>query len=152
MQPFGLANKSGTDGSKWWNPSWQGTTNTSIANPGTSGGGMALGTILGSVAAPIIGGLFNQAGQREQRRGAQEALQFQQEGNQAFALAGFGAQELARDNELRRQQQVALNRLNLLESGPAQSQMRKQMGYSLAGQRFSPAEIAQFGSMFGGFA
>ena len=105
-----------------------------------------------SVAAPIIGGLFNQAGQREQRRGAQEALQFQQQGNQAFALAGFGAQELGRDNERRRQQEVALNRLNLLESGPAQSQMRKQMGYALAGQKYSPAQIAQFGDMFGGYA
>ena len=105
-----------------------------------------------TVAAPIIGGIFGNRAQREQRAGAAEAIGLQSAMQQDMALAGFGAQELARDNEADRQLEVAQNRLNLLESGPALSQMRRQFGYDLAGKRFTPTQIAQFGDMFGGYS
>ena len=105
-----------------------------------------------TVAAPIIGGIFGNRAAREQRTGAAEAIGLQSAVQQDMALAGFGAQELARDREADRQLEVAQNRLNLLESGPALSQMRRQMGYELAGRRFSPAQITQFGDMFGGYS
>ena len=105
-----------------------------------------------TVAAPIIGGIFGNQAAREQRTGAAEAIGFQSTFGQDMQLAGAGYQELARDREADRQLEVAQNRLNLLESGPALSQMRRQMGYQLAGRKFSPAQITQFGDMFGGYS
>jgi len=105
-----------------------------------------------TIAAPILGGIFGNQQASNQREGSAEAGRLASQTNQDFALAGFGAQELARDREADRQLEVAQNRLNLLESGPALSQMRRQMGYELAGRKFSPAQITQFGDMFGGYS
>ena len=105
-----------------------------------------------TIAAPLIGGLFGNQAAKEQRTGSAETIGLQSAMQQDMGLAGFGAQELARDREADRQLEVAQNRLNLLESGPALSQMRRQMGYQLAGKKFSPAQIAQFGDMFGGYS
>ena len=105
-----------------------------------------------TIAAPVLGGIFGNQAAREQRTGATEAIGFQSLFGQDMSNAGAGYQEFARDREADRQLEVAQNRLNLLESGPALSQMRRQMGYKLAGQKFSPAQITQFNDMFGGYS
>ena len=138
----------------WFNSSWMDQPfSTSISNPSNAGGAMPFPWMAAAtVAAPIIGGIFGGQAAREQRTAGAEAIGLQSAMGQDMALAGFGAQELARDREADRQLEVAQNRLNLLESGPALSQMRRQMGYKLAGQKFSPAQITQFGDMFGGYS
>ena len=153
---FGSSFLSGTNNvntTPYWDPSNMETA-WGIKNPTptSTGGAMPFPWMAAAtVAAPIIGGIFGNQAAKEQRVGASEALGFQSRMQQDIMGAAFGAQELARDNEADRQLEVAQNRLNLLGSGPALSQMRREYGYQLAGNRFTPTQIAQFGDMFGGY-
>ena len=155
---FGSSFLSGTNNvntTPYWNPSnMEAAWGIKNPTPTSNIGGNMPGWLLpaATIAAPLIGGLFGNQAAKEQRTGSAETIGLQSAMQQDMGLAGFGAQELARDREADRQLEVAQNRLNLLESGPALSQMRRQMGYQLAGKKFSPAQITQFGDMFGGYS
>jgi len=118
-----------------------------------SGGNMAFPWMAAAtVAAPIIGGLFQGSAERQRREAGTEALGFQAQVQQDMATAGFGAQELARDNEYRRQLNRGMDILNLRNSSPALAAMRRDRGYGLAGTGLlSAAQITKFGDMFGGY-
>ena len=148
----------GVDTTPYWNPAnmeakW-GIKPPPPTTPTTSTGGnmpfpwMAAAT----VAAPIIGGLFGNRAAASQREGAREANAFQAQMQMDTALAGFGAQELARDNEYQRQLRRGIDTLGLMNSGPYIANMGREFGFqgALAGK--SPETLARANAMFGGFA
>ena len=105
-----------------------------------------------TVAAPLIGGLFGNNAEKQRREGSKETLGLQTAMQQDMALAGFGAQELARDNDYERQFSGMVDLLRLKNSPGYIADMSRQAGFagSLAGQ--SPATLARANAMFGGFA
>ena len=105
-----------------------------------------------TVAAPLISGLFGGSSARSQRAGAQEALGVQSAIQQDALLAGFGAQEKARDNEYARQLRRGIDQLNLRNSAPYIADMTRTAGFQLAGRGFSPAQVSQWTDMFGGYS
>ena len=105
-----------------------------------------------TVAAPILSGLIGGASARSQRAGTQEALGTQSAIQQDALLAGFGAQERARDNEYARQLMRGVDQLNLRNSAPYIADMSRTAGFELAGRGFSPAQVSQWTDMFGGFS
>ena len=104
-----------------------------------------------TVAAPIIGGLFQRNAEGQRREAGRESLAFQTQMQQDMATAGFGAQELGRDNEYRRQLNRGMDILNLRNSSPALAAMRRDRGYELAGLGLGAAQITKFNDMFGGY-
>ena len=105
-----------------------------------------------TVAAPIIGGLFGNRAQSSAREGAIETNMFNQRLQGDIALAGFGAQELGRDNEYRRQLRRGMDTLNLLNSAPYIAQDTRTFGKQMALAGRSPSSAAKWTSMFGGYA
>ena len=105
-----------------------------------------------TVAAPIIGGLFQGKAENQRREAGKEAIGLQSAMQQDMALAGFGAQELTRDNDWQRQLAGQIAMLDLKNSPGYIADMSRQAGFagSLAGQ--SPATLARANMMFGGFA
>ena len=105
-----------------------------------------------TVAAPLIGGLFGNNAENQRREAGKEAIRLQSAMQQDMALAGFGAQELARDNDYERQFSGMVDLLRLKNSPGYIADMARQAGFagSLAGQ--SPATLARANAMFGGFA
>lgn len=105
-----------------------------------------------TVAAPIIGGLFGNNAEKQRREAGKEAIGLQSAMQQDMALAGFGAQELTRDNDYQRQYRGMIDLLGLKNSPGYIADMSRQAGFagSLAGQ--SPATLARANAMFGGFA
>ena len=95
-----------------------------------------------TVAAPIIGGLFQNNAQNQAREGGKEALGLQSAMQQDMALAGFGAQELTRDNDWQRQLAGQIAMLDLKNSpgyiadmGPSSfaEQPMEGMGFGIGG-------------------
>ena len=107
---------------------------------------------LATIAAPVIGGLFKGNAEGQRREAGKEALGLQSAMQQDMALAGFGAQELARDNDYQRQYSGMVDLIGLKNSPGYIADMARQAGFagSLAGQ--SPATLARANAMFGGFA
>ena len=105
-----------------------------------------------SIAAPVIGGLFQNNAQNQAREAGKEAIGLQSAMQQDMALAGFGAQELTRDNDWQRQLAGQIAMIDLKNSPGYIADMSRQAGFagSLAGQ--SPATLARANAMFGGFA
>ena len=105
-----------------------------------------------TVAAPIIGGLFQGNAENQRREAGKEAIGLQSAMQQDMALAGFGAQELTRDNDYQRQYRGMIDLLGLKNSPGYIADMARQAGFagSLAGQ--SPETLARANAMFGGFA
>lgn len=96
-------------------------------------------------------------GQGAQRKGAQEALDFQsnlfdaQQEAGADLLAGqFGARERAADADYARQLKGSIESLNLMNSAPYINNMTRTAGFQLAGRGMAPDQIARFNQMFGG--
>jgi len=154
-----LNQTAGTNTSAFWDPSSMGSTwnikpsETPITSPGVTGGNMPFPWMAAAtVAAPVIGGLFQNQAASSQRAGAKEALGVQSAFQQDALLAGFGAQERARDNEYARQLMRGVDQLNLRNSAPYIADMTRTAGFNLAGRGFSPAQVSQWTDMFGGYA
>ena len=154
-----LNSTSGVDTTPYWNPAnmeakWGIKPPPTTTTPTTqTGGNMAFPWLAAAtVAAPIIGGIFGNRSAESQREGAKEANAFQAQMQQDIALAGFGAQELARDNEYQRQLRRGIDTLGLMNSGPYIANMGREFGFqgTLAGK--SPETLARANAMFGGFA
>lgn len=151
-----LNQTAGTNTSAFWDPSsmgskWNISQPTSAAT--ATGGNMAFPWMAAAtVAAPLISGLFGGASASSQRAGAQEALGVQSAIQQDALLAGFGAQEKARDNEYARQLRRGIDQLNLRNSAPYIADMTRTAGFELAGRGFSPAQVSQWTDMFGGYS
>jgi hypothetical protein len=150
-----LNQTAGTNTSQFWNPSNMANT-WGIQNPTpttSTGGNMPFPWMAAaSVAAPIIGGLFQGNAENQRREAGKEAIGLQSQMQQDMALAGFGAQELSRDNDYQRQYRGMIDLLGLKNSPGYIADMGRQAGFagSLAGQ--SPATLARANAMFGGFA
>ena len=151
-----LNQTAGTNTSAFWDPSSMGSK-WNIQQPTTSaasaGGSMAFPWMAAaSVAAPVISGIFGNRAAASQRQGAQEALGVQTQFQQDALLAGFGAQERARDNEYNRQFRRGIDQLNLRNTAPFLSDMSRTAGFQLAGRGFNPAQVSQWTDMFGGYS
>ncbi|HBX65592.1 MAG TPA: hypothetical protein DEG32_05370 [Balneolaceae bacterium] len=148
-----LNQTAGTNTSAFWDPSSMGSK-WNISQPtAATGGNMAFPWMAAAtVAAPLISGLFGGSAARSQRAGAQEALGVQSAIQQDALLAGFGAQEKARDNEYARQLRRGIDQLNLRNSAPYIADMTRSAGFQLAGRGFSPAQVSQWTDMFGGYS
>ena len=151
--PFGatLTTQQGAGSSSFFDPSWMDQPfSTSISNPG---GGMAFPWMAAAtVAAPVLGGIFSGGAAQNTRAGGAEAVGLAATANQDYALGAFGGVERQRDAERARQLGVSLDRLNLMDSGPYLNALRRNEGYRLAGLKYTPGQIAQFGDMFGGYS
>ena len=150
-----LNQTAGTNTSQFWDPSNMANT-WGIQNPTpttSTGGNMPFPwAAAATVAAPIIGGLFQGNAENQRREAGKEAIGLQSAMQQDMALAGFGAQELTRDNDWQRQLAGQIAMLDLKNSPGYIADMSRQAGFagSLAGQ--SPATLARANMMFGGFA
>lgn len=104
-----------------------------------------------TVAAPLISGFFGNKAANSQREGSREAIGFQTQLQGDMALAGFGAQELARDNEYARQLRRGIDTINLMNSGPYIANETRQFGQTMALAGANPYNMAKATAMFGGF-
>lgn len=151
-----LNQTAGLDTTPYWDPSnmkqsW-GIDNPTPTTP-SAGGNMPFPWMAAAtVAAPLIGGLFQNRAEGQRREAGKEAIGFQSRLQGDMALAGFGAQELARDNEYERQFSSMIDTLALKNSPGYVADMGRQAGFrgSLAGQ--APETLARANMMFGGFA
>lgn len=129
------------------------STAAGFSSAATAGGSMAFPWMAAAtVAAPVISGIFGNRAADAQRKGAQEALGVQTQFQQDALLAGFGAQERARDNEYNRQFRRGVDLLNLKNTAPFLSNMSRTAGFELAGRGFNPAQVSQWTDMFGGYS
>lgn len=111
-------------------------------------------------AAGISGGLQlfgNLMGQRSQRQGAAEAMEFQkrmleyQTDQGADQLAAqFGMGQMAADADYNRQLRGSIDSLNLMNSGHYIKQYERNAGVQLAGRGMAPDQVSRFTQMFGG--
>jgi hypothetical protein len=158
-----LNQTAGANTSAFWDPSSMGSTwnitppstsaSTTASTAASAGGSMAFPWMAAAtVAAPVLSGLFGSSAARSQRAGAQEALGVQSALQQDALLAGFGAQERARDNERNRQLARGIDQLNLRNTAPYLADMSRTAGFELAGRGFSPAQVSQWTDMFGGYS
>ena len=150
-----LNQTSGANTTPYWNPTNMEST-WGIPNPAPTstptGGNMPFPWMAAAtVAAPIIGGIFGNRSANSQREGAKEAVGLQSQMQADAMLAGFGAQELARDNEYGRQLRRGLDTINLMNSGPYIANATRNFGQqmTLAGQ--DPYRMSKAVSMFGGY-
>ena len=149
-----LNQTSGINTTPYWNPADMGSK-WGIQNPAPTpptGGNMPFPWMAAAtVAAPILGGIFGNQASSAQREGSKEAIGLQSQMSADAMLAGFGAQELARDNEYGRQLRRGIDTINLMNSGPYIANETRQFGQTalLAGQ--SPYSVAKAAAMFGGF-
>ena len=149
-----LNQTAGVNTTPYWNPTNM-EAKWGIPNPAptTSPGGnmpfpwMAAAT----VAAPILSGIFGNQASNAQREGTREAVGLQNQMSTDAMLAGFGAQELARDNEYARQLRRGLDTINLMNSGPYIANETRQFGQTMALAGQNPYNIAKATAMFGGF-
>ena len=151
-----LNQTAGTNTSAFWDPSSMGSK-WNIQQPTTSattpGGSMPFPWMAAAtVAAPVISGIFGNRAAASQREGAKEALGLQTQFQQDALLAGFGAQERARDNEYNRQFRRGVDQLNLRNTAPFLSDLSRTAGFQLAGRGFNPAQVSQWTDMFGGYS
>ena len=111
-------------------------------------------------AAGVSGGLQlfgNLMGQRSQRQGAAEAMEFQadmlgyqtEQGADQLA-AQFGMGQMAADADYNRQLAGSIDSLNLMGSAPYINNMTRTAGFQLAGKGMAPDQISRFTQMFGG--
>jgi len=111
-------------------------------------------------AAGLSGGLSlfgNLMGQRSQREGAAEAMDFQkgilgyqtEQGADQLA-AQFGMGQMAADADYNRQLRGSIDSLNLMNSAPYINNMTRTAGFQLAGRGRAPDQISRFTQMFGG--
>lgn len=149
-----LNQTSGFDTTPYWNPTnmeakW-GIPNPAPTTP--TGGNMPFPWMAAAtVAAPILGGIFGNQASNAQREGTREAVGLQNQMSTDSMLAGFGAQELARDNEYGRQLRRGLDTIGLMNSGPYIANETRQFGQTMALAGQNPYNMAKAAAMFGGF-
>ena len=102
----------------------------------------------------LFGGLM---GQRSQRQGASEAMDFQKglfeaqsEQGADMLAAQFGFGQRAADADYARQLRGSIDSLNLQSSAPYINNMTRTASYQLAGRGMAPDQISRFNQMFGG--
>ena len=149
-----LNQTSGINTTPYWDPTDMGSK-WGIQNPTPTpptGGNMPFPWMAAAtVAAPLISGFFGNKSANAQREGSREAIGFQTQLQGDMALAGFGAQELARDNEYARQLRRGIDTINLMNSGPYIANETRQFGQTMALAGANPYNIAKATAMFGGF-
>jgi len=147
------------DTTPYWNPAnmeakWGITPPPTTTTTTQTGGNMPAFPWLAAatLGAAGIGAFGANRAQGSAREGAIENNRFNQRLQADMAIAGFGAQELAKDSEYRRQLRRGIDTLGLMNSSPYIANMGRQMGMQgmLAGQ--SRDRVAQANLMFGGFA
>ena len=149
-----LNQTSGANTTPYWNPTDMGSK-WGIQNPAPStstGGNMPFPWMAAAtVAAPLISGIFGNRSNAAQREAGKEAIGLQSQMQSDAMIAGFGAQELARDNEYARQLRRGLDTINLMNSGHYIANESRRFGQEavLAGQ--NPYTISKAISMFGGY-
>ena len=149
-----LNQTSGVNTTQFWNPANM-ESKWGIPNPAPTtptGGNMPFPWMAAAtVAAPILGGIFGNQASAAQREGSREAIGLQSQMAADAMLAGFGAQEQARDNEYGRQLRRGIDTINLMNSGPYIANETRQFGQTMALAGQNPYNIAKAAAMFGGF-
>ena len=149
-----LNQTAGTNTTPYWNPADMGSK-WGIQNPAPTpptGGNMPFPWMAAAtVAAPILSGIFGNQASSAQREAGKEAVGLQNQMSADAMLAGFGAQELARDNEYARQLRRGIDTIGLMNSGGYIANETRQFGQTMALAGQNPYNIAKATAMFGGF-